>query len=99
MVVDVLGFEGVDNLAERAVNEIDGFQEGGREGVRCVVVVTGCLLADRDGLEVAAEQGGGACEAFALDFGVGWGCTFDPVEERSDMKVIVGDGGVNCVRC
>ena len=98
LIVNLLRLERIYNFAERAVDEVKRFQKWSREGLAGMFGVACCLLAYGNRLKVATEKSGGTREAFALDFGVGWRRTFDPIEESSDMEFIISDGRVDRVR-
>ena len=95
LAVDSFVLEALDDLAEGLVDEVVGGEESGGEGGAVFGFVTSFLLGDIDGLEVAAEEGGG----FAGEgtFGVGRVDTFDPVEEGGHMQLVVFDHCINGV--
>lgn len=54
-------------------------------------------MANRNGLEIAAEKSRRLRETRRLDFGVCRGLPVNPLQESVDMKLIVSDGGFDGV--
>ena len=91
------GLELRDHFADGAVDKVHSLQDRRGHAAGAVVVVADGLLGDRDGLEVAAEEGGGLIggERGPVGGGVDGCYAVDPVEPGVDVELVVGDGGVH----
>ena len=95
VIIDVLGFEGGHDLAQRVIDEVNGLDERLREILNGAIGITSYLLGNGDCLEVAAEEGWRGREAMALDFRIGRSFAIDPVKKGIDVEFVVGNCSVD----
>ena len=91
LVIDVFGFEGGHDFAQRVVDEVDGFDERRREVLNGAIGIAGYLLGDGNCLEVAAEEGWRGLKTTPLDFRIGRGLAIDPVKKGINVKFVIGN--------